>query len=539
MILQNAPAYVKAGLYPPISNIYSATSPLTMKLIFCSYDSSSSVMSPLFANESCDPFTTRESQCVLGTYVQYAVDVHSDKDLATTLAFAQQRNIRVVIRNTGHDYNGKSTGAGAIAIWTHHLKEITVLDHETSRYTGKAMKMGAGVQAFEAYEAAHKHNLVVVGGECPTVGLAGGYVSIPPLSDPDLNCTIDTRRMFISEEAQFLPMVGRLRVQRTSFCRRKQVQRALVLLSSNFRTLLTFLFLLQTQGGGHSALSSKYGLGADQVLEWDVVVADGRRLIASRDQNSDLFWALSGGGGGTYGVVLSMTVKVYPDGPTTGANLTFSNIGVSQNAYWEAIDTHYSTLPSVVDEGIMALSFITNETFTIGPMTGPGVTPERMNELLEPLTTKLEKEGITYTKVVKQFPTYYDHFNTMIPEITVGVALYGGRLISRSFIAENVTTTTDAFRNIIANGGGITIVGLNVSESISGDVYNSVNPIWRDTLLDTVVTIPYDLEAPLSDAKASANKLTEEFMPLLTDITPGRGTYLNEVCLQAFSYDCN
>lgn len=35
--------------------------------------------------------------------------------------------------------------------------------------------MGAGVQGFEAYEAAHAKELAVVGGECPTVGIAGGY----------------------------------------------------------------------------------------------------------------------------------------------------------------------------------------------------------------------------------------------------------------------------------------------------------------------------------------------------------------------------
>lgn len=267
------------------------------------------------------------------------------------------------------------------------------------------------------------------------------------------------------------------------------------------------------------------------MLEWDVILADGRRFTASRDQYSDLFWALSGGGGGTFGVVLSMTVKAYPDGPTTGANLTFSNLGVSGDDYWDAINTHYAILPEIVDAGIMALSFITNDTFTVAPMTGPGVSPQRMNELLEPLTTKLESSGISYTKFVKQFPTYYDHFKAMIPDITVGVALYGGRLISRSHVVENTTSITNAYRKIIENGGGITVVGLNVSGSVTGDVYNSVNPIWRDTLLDTVVTIPYDLTAPLSSAWANADKLTGEFMPLLTDITPGRGTYLNEVCV--------
>lgn len=56
-----------------------------------------------------------------------------------------------------------------------------------------------------------------------------------------------------------------------------------------------------TQGGGHSALTSAYGMGADQALEWEVVTPNGDHLIASPTQNTDLYFALSGGGGSTYG----------------------------------------------------------------------------------------------------------------------------------------------------------------------------------------------------------------------------------------------
>lgn len=83
-------------------------------------------------------------------------------------------------------YNGKSTGAGALAIWTHHLKSITFSDYRGPTYTGKGVRMEAGVQGFEAYAAASKFGLSVNGGECPTVGLAGGYtqwvlpISLPP-----------------------------------------------------------------------------------------------------------------------------------------------------------------------------------------------------------------------------------------------------------------------------------------------------------------------------------------------------------------------
>jgi hypothetical protein len=50
-------------------------------------------------------------------------------------------------------------------------------------------------------------------------------------------------------------------------------------------------------GGGHSLLASIYGMAADQVLAYEVVTADGRFVTASDNVNSDLFWALRGGGG--------------------------------------------------------------------------------------------------------------------------------------------------------------------------------------------------------------------------------------------------
>ena len=50
------------------------------------------------------------------------------------------------------------------------------------------------------------------------------------------------------------------------------------------------------QGGGHNALSSWYGMGADQILSLQVVTADGRFVTADTEENTDLFYALRGGG---------------------------------------------------------------------------------------------------------------------------------------------------------------------------------------------------------------------------------------------------
>lgn len=151
-------------------------------------------------------------------------------------------------------HNAKSTGAGALSAWMHNLKDIEIKDYSDAHYTGKAAKLGTGVQGIKAYRAAHTQELGMVSGECSSVGITGGY----------------------------------------------------------------------SQGGGHSALGSRHGLGADQVLEWEVMDGTARLLVANREQNSDLYWTLSGGGGGTYGVAWSMTSKAHPDGPVSGLNLSVS-----------------------------------------------------------------------------------------------------------------------------------------------------------------------------------------------------------------------
>ncbi|KAL4802481.1 FAD-binding domain-containing protein [Aspergillus unguis] len=424
------------------------------------YASSSSIMAPFFANDTCDPFHPPRKICTLGNYVSYAVNVSQPDHVITSLDFVKKHNIRLVVRNTGHDYQGKSTGAGSLGLWMHHLKKIQVQQRFRSRfYNGPAITVGAGVQGFEALAAADEEGHQIVTGECPSVGIAGGY----------------------------------------------------------------------TQGGGHSALSSRYGLAADQVLAWEVIDGDGRHLVATPEENADLYWALSGGGGGTYAIVLSLTAKIHPQTPVSGLNLTVSREGISGDTFYQAISLFNKVQPALTDAGAMGISIFTNTTFMLSPLTGPDIPVDDLVNLLKPFTVGLDNLGIKYTLFSAQFPSYLSEFRGMqeIRPIDVGVAQYGGWLIPRSVVDSNNQRLTDAYRCIVEDGGTVINVGLNVSQKGKGSTKNAVLPAWRDALLHTTLTTPWEWNAPQRMLEMQ-RKMTEEYVPRLAELAPGSGAYMNE-----------
>lgn len=419
-------------------------------------------MAALFTNNSCNPFLDPDTPCTDGNEAWFTVNATGAHDFQATLNFTTTHNIRLVIRNTGHDYNGKSTGAGSVGLWTSHLKTQEYLEYSSDFYSGPAFKFGAGILTKEAYEFADSHGLLVVAANLPTVGLVGGY----------------------------------------------------------------------SQGGGHGPLASQYGLGADQVLEWEVMLASGQIVTASPStEYSDLHWALCGGGGGTYGAVLSATVKGHPSLGLSTANLTFLIGGDSSDdteTFYEGIAAFQEYVPTINDAGAIAIWFATAQAFEVETLFAPGLNQTALDALMKPVLDKLDTLGIAYAYASEEHPSFLEGFLAQ-PSVTVSSLNIGGRLIPRTLIDGNNTALMSAVRYILEAGAVFSGVSFNVSRS-SGDSV-AANPYWRDAAFDAVIGTSFDWTDWDANIE-SANSITNDLLPQLEALTPNGAAYLNEADFQ-------
>ena len=75
-----------------------------------------------------------------------------------------------------------------------------------------------------------------------------------------------------------------------------------------------------TLGGGFGWLTRKYGLTVDNLISAEIITADAKRIRTSAEENSDLFWAIRGGGG-NFGIVTLFEFQLHPVGPEILAGL--------------------------------------------------------------------------------------------------------------------------------------------------------------------------------------------------------------------------
>jgi FAD/FMN-containing dehydrogenase len=143
-------------------------------------DQDATLMWKYFTNSSCVPTTDPSTPCTPGYYGTYVIRATEKEHLKAGVDFAREHNLRLIVRNTGHDFMGRSTGWGALVINTHSFQDVKFVENWNGPggYKGSAVTVGAGVQgrALLRQAVAQDPPVTVVTGECPTVGVAGGFV---------------------------------------------------------------------------------------------------------------------------------------------------------------------------------------------------------------------------------------------------------------------------------------------------------------------------------------------------------------------------
>ena len=85
----------------------------------------------IFANNtvsSCPLEAPAGQICGQGPIPPIGVDARTPKDVEEAIRFAKDHNLKLVVKNTGHDFLGRSSGRGAFMIWTHRMKDIMLHD---------------------------------------------------------------------------------------------------------------------------------------------------------------------------------------------------------------------------------------------------------------------------------------------------------------------------------------------------------------------------------------------------------------------------
>lgn len=404
--------------------------------------------------------------------------------MQSSIAFAARHNLRLTVKSTGHDLMGRSTAPGSLNIWMHHVKGITFFDAFTPE-----------------------------GCSCD--------VQEWPVSAVTAGAGVQWGEMYKAAHAQGRVVVGGM--------------------SGTVSNAGGYL-----QGGGHSALSPLLGLAADNVIEFSVVTADGQLKTANVCQNQDLFWALRGGGGGTFGVVVSATHRAYP-ALVSVVGIKFTVQASSLSSYQGLVTKFIELQATLSDADAWAgYSYFFSTSITavyLLPKLDHAVTPEVAIAAFEPITGYADERSgnISYSLEVQEFPSFLAWWSFVQCRANPGVcsdatgsnaAIASWLLPKEVLVRSRATEVAQAFMKVRAElreVGGYIIGHLVGGRQVAWtNQNNSVNPAWRNATWHVIVVSTWtDDEAGARTEKARMRMVTRA-NGIVRDLAPSSGCYMNE-----------
>ena len=265
-----------------------------------------------------------------------------------------------------------------------------------------------------------------------------------------------------------------------------------------------------------------------------MVTGEGKHLIATPQQNSELYWALGGGGGGTYGVVLSMTTTLHPEGPVAGPSLSFASPNVRNETYWKAVGVFFKHLDTIVKGTNNTVQYeIWNNNFSARfVLLDQNISA--VNGTWGSLLAELNGLGIAFNTTVQESDTFVDYYNMYYRPLPYGFEPPSTFPNSR-FIPELVVIDSDANTKLMEAIALVTETGEFVMDCIAQDINgtshpdNAVLPAWRESIALCIMNGFWNGTAPLSVNLEVKNRMVDVYAPAMDAATPGSGVYLNEI----------
>lgn len=205
-------------------------------------------------------------------------------------------------------------------------------------------------------------------------------------------------------------------------------------------------------------------MGADNIIEAEIVTPAGELVTANAFQHEDLFWAIRGGGGGTYGVIVSVTVKAYPMPLVTMINLSLTaKNATSEHDWYRLVAKAHGYLAELQNNGFhgyytMSSSPQLNMNGALLLYNAKNGTAER---LLRPFQNFLKTQEAIATSMVAPMMTlpFYDVVQ-MMPVVestgkTQGVR--ASRFIPRRAVMEDVELLADTFEVIMSRNNSVNV----------------------------------------------------------------------------------
>ena len=280
------------------------------------------------------------------------------------------------------------------------------------------------------------------------------------------------------------------------------------------------------QGGGHGPLTRWKGLAADQVLEFDVVMADGRRETVNTCQNSDLFWALRGGGAGTFAVVLSAVLRTY-EAPVLISSFQYIT-APNESRYNDFIHHFVRFLPRLADDGWSSYFYFIGLDFMIIALL-PNGEINQANTTINELTGNYTDFTIFATLNIVS-TTNNSSGTTEPPREDTENVLLGSRLIPESVVRNRPSEVADAFIQLNGENKSVLIGHLVAGGQVStSKENNSVNVAWRTALVHMVYARTWPDDTSLQEQQRIAKQLTKQ-IEILERISGDSqsGVYMNE-----------